>query len=988
MKFPAIKGRLTPALSLAEDYERLQKAKENYSLQLVAAAITDAQKKIKDLPLNQIVNRRLLKKCLSFLSSSIVLCFLYYALFPRSFAFAFYTLFFPDKIPIEIISEPKEVFTLPDKEVKLNIRIVSPYIIKSGNLFLRELSGEQREVRYKLKFQKNFTEYKFYPQKEVAYYISLLNRSSSIGFIRFIYPLELLSLNCLIIPPSYTSLPPSRIEFPKEISCLKGSEIRVTARSNISCQWSVLRESLTEGDSFAFSFKALGDTLISLRLTAAQGNEKVYPIKINYIPDENPFVRFLLPGRDMDIPETMKILLLLYGLDDFGIKEISIFAQRKTDSGEQTKVYWQRSVKKSDTLTFIWDLTKWRLLPGDEINYHAVIYDNDPYGPKFSKSPEYKLRFPTLTEIYSQTVEKREEIKSSLSSQLRESEKVSEDIENIIANLKRERKLSWEEKKALASTLGKKEEILSVLKKLREEVKATMEELLQSAAYDRETMEKLEELETLLAQILPQELKEAIAKLREALTQKKEDLAPILQKMKLTSDELKKQLARAIEILKRLQEEAKLKELEKKLTEIEKEQKDIEGDFNKIAQEKLAEREKAIVEALKSWEKELKELNLSDKEFQEEMERIKKELEKEPFSKIAEGIKEKIEGGKVGEAKKLAEGLRRQLSKLRQRLRELTQGMKKRQKQEFVEKLQRYALTLCDITEYTEELERKTERRKDEKELIDRSRGIAEGVKNVADSIIALAQRYLPISPRLADDLFKAISALEEAGNFLFEKNYQGGETKISEAKMEINNTIEGILLLLTLSQKGGMAGGMESFLNALSQGLKEMSDLLSEMGSLPIPLPTPLSGEELANIQRLLGRQRSLRERLEEMIKGLSDKPGLTSSMEGVIEEMKKIEEDMEKLNITRELVQRQEKVFQRLLDVERSLQKKETEEKRESEVGKEFKIEERPVLSKDLGERKRILQEELLKALQENYPREYYRLIKEYFDALLYEE
>jgi hypothetical protein len=166
------------------------------------------------------------------------------------------------------------------------------------------------------------------------------------------------------------------------------------------------------------------------------------------------------------------------------------------------------------------------------------------------------------------------------------------------------------------------------------------------------------------------------------------------------------------------------------------------------------------------------------------------------------------------------------------------------------------------------------------------------------------------------------------------------------------------------------------------------MSEILSEMGGMPIPIPSPLSAEQLSALQRILGRQRSLRERLEEMMKGLPEKPGLTSAMEGIIDEMKKIEEDMEKLNITRELVEREEKVFHRLLDVERSIRKKEAEEKREREVGKEFKIEERPILPKDLGEKKRVLQEELLNALRENYPREYYRLIKEYFDALLYEK
>lgn len=991
-KFTEAKGKIVPGVSLAQDYQQLIKGKENYSPSLIDAAINETYEIIKKLPVNKIVNRQLLRKgVISFLATVTILT-IFAFFFPKKFLFSLYSLFSPNKIPLIISLHPKEIFTLPNQEVKIGIEIKSPYQFSSGSLYLEPLSNGKKGKVLPLKFKNNRTEYQLSPNQEVTYYVKVFNRLSEKGIIRLLIPPELLRLEVFLSPPPYTVLPSSRIDFPKEINCLKGTEIRINGKANKLTDILLLRDGklatqYPKTDTFSFSFFATGDTTLLVKLAEKEA-EKTYPIKISYLPDEQPFVRFLLPGRDLDIPESMKILLYLVGLDDFGIGEISLFYHHKEHPEEKIKFYSRFPKKRTDTVAFVWDLTKINLLPGDELIYYALISDNDPAGAKFSKSNEYKLRFPTLTEIYSQTIEKREEIKSSLSTQLQESEKISEEIEDLISSLKKERKLSWEEKRALEATLEKKEEILSALKKLREEVAEMMEELLESAVYDRETMEKLEELEKLLSEILPQELKSAIAKLRDALEKKSADLSQILKKMKMTTEELKNQLARSIEILKRLQEEAKLSELEKKLAEMGKKQKSLEEEINKIPKEKLAEREKEIADALKSWEKELNDLQLSEKELQEILEEIKKELAEKPFSKMAERIREKIGEGKLGEAKNRSENLRRQLSQMQKKLRELTQGMKKKRHQEIIDKLWHYALELCQITEYTEDLEKATKERREVDDLIGKSRGLAEGTKNVADSILALSARSLSISPRLADDLLKAISALEEGGNLLFEKNYSGGENKFSEAKVNLNNTIENILFLLTLAQKGGMGGGLDDFLSALSQGLNEMSEILSKMGGMPIPIPSPLSSEQLSALQRILGRHRSLRERLEEMMKGLSEKPGLTGAMEGIIEEMKKIEEDMEKLNITRELVEREEKVFQRLLDVERSIRKKEAEEKREREVGKEFQIEERPILPQDLGEKKRLLQEELLKALQENYPREYYRLIKEYFDALIYEE
>jgi hypothetical protein len=136
-----------------------------------------------------------------------------------------------------------------------------------------------------------------------------------------------------------------------------------------------------------------------------------------------------------------------------------------------------------------------------------------------------------------------------------------------------------------------------------------------------------------------------------------------------------------------------------------------------------------------------------------------------------------------------------------------------------------------------------------------------------------------------------------------------------------------------------------------------------------------------------MLSKQRGIRQTLEEMRQSMGTEPGLMSNLDAVIEEMKQVEQDLSQLVVNRELIQRQEKILSRLLDVQRSVRQREFKEKRESEVGKEYQIPPTPTLPADLGERKKLLREKLLQALKEDYPKDYERLIKLYFESLLNE-
>jgi hypothetical protein len=138
----------------------------------------------------------------------------------------------------------------------------------------------------------------------------------------------------------------------------------------------------------------------------------------------------------------------------------------------------------------------------------------------------------------------------------------------------------------------------------------------------------------------------------------------------------------------------------------------------------------------------------------------------------------------------------------------------------------------------------------------------------------------------------------------------------------------------------------------------------------------------------RILAKQQALRGQLEQLMQSMGGtQPGLTSSLDGVLEEMRAVEQDLASQNVTRELIERQESILSHLLDAQRSVRQQGFKEKRESESGRPFEVQVRPRLPEDKGERNRLLREELMRALKQGYPAEYEEMIRRYFERLLSE-
>lgn len=989
--FPELKGYLVNAVELSQ-YQ--QNSKEGYSFELIDAVINEAAKRLAPISTTRIIERKKTKKAFGAFIAIVLMLGLYIIIFPNRTKLGLYAVFAPAQTPIQFVVTPGNIRVEKASKVSLNLKIDSPYHFNQATLIKKTENNKLSKKRIPIKNQSGSID--IIVDKEFDYTFRVFNKNSPTYRIGLLKPLTITLLSFKYIFPSYTRLEPI-VSQAQEISVLSGTKLEIsgTAENHLSAgqllfdDSTIINLSLAE-NRFYGNFTAHKDASFELRLKDISGNHNEREkYRINIMPDEYPFVKIFQPGRNIDLPVRMKILLGINTLDDYGLENLTLY-YGKDSLINKTHLKNLRS-RLEDTTYYYWDLSSIGFLPGEAIDYYVTVLDNDAIsGPKASRSEIYTIRFPTMAEIYSQTTNQTAETMERLEPLADEQEQLRQEMERIDQELKKERKLGWEEKRSLENLVSNQEKLLEQIEDLKQEVKNALENMFQGLMLDKESLEKLKELETLLAELLPKELKEALKNLRQALETQSPETKQAMERFKLSQEELKKAIERAVELLKNIQEEEKLKALANKAEALYEAQKELNTKFNEDLQ-KLAKDEAKIKEELESLEKETEALSkeINDKELAEDLSKLVNELsEMKPSAQAAEAA-QNMKQNQKDQAQRKSQKLMKDLEKLKNSFSALVEKLKDKRSQEIGEKLLNSARDLVALSQEQERLENIANKSQNLSELAGAQKRLEEASQAIAESLASLSKKSIKIPPNLGEDIIRSLLHMDEAANNLQNSNLNGAKQMMAQARSGLDAATEKILNTLSQAQKGGGFGsGFESLLEQLSQLTAEQMMLNQELGGmLPIPVPGGLTAQQLAQIERILSKQRQIRQALEQMQQNLGVEPGLMSSLDGVIEEMKQVERDLSQLVVSRELIERQEKILNRLLDTQRSVRRREFKEKREREIGKDYPIPPSPTLPADLGERKKLLREKLMQALKEGYPKDYERLIKLYFESLLNE-
>ncbi|MFH1069640.1 MAG: DUF4175 family protein, partial [Candidatus Glassbacteria bacterium] len=262
--------------------------------------------------------------------------------------------------------------------------------------------------------------------------------------------------------PPYTGLPDYTTTRDKAIQGLRGTRVtldghssNILERASLVLAPDSLRPAPLTGDrSFTDTLTLAADGSYGIRLVDRWGltndDTLLYPITV--IADEPPAVALRFPGPEAQVDETMKQPLVFELADDFGVERVELeYARvssdgRRGDSARKRIAGWSGQLRTHLVEQYLWDLAELKLLPQDEVAYRLIAFDNDRVsGPKATASDEYRIRFPSLEEIFSREQQRQEDVASGLEELEQRGEKFRQQVKELDEAIERGKQIEWED---------------------------------------------------------------------------------------------------------------------------------------------------------------------------------------------------------------------------------------------------------------------------------------------------------------------------------------------------------------------------------------------------------------------------------------------------------------------------------------------------------------------------------------------------------------
>ncbi len=834
------------------------------------------------------------------------------------------------------------------------------------------------------------------------------------------------SLAISAAPPDYTNLPLQILELGSgELTLPEGSSLELKARASSELSEAWIRfesgDSLrleTEGGGLSGRFPLDRDRRLAITLRDRHGVENRTPwlLSLRARADQGPEVDILAPEPDAELNRDLRARIDLLAADDYGVSTLRLRAMvlgRIDTLTVPVPRDGEASPRRAERV--FWNLEGLQLFPGDVVEYWAEAWDNRPGAPQYARSGIHRLQLPSLRELFEEI--DREDLArgEDMDDMLEEGRKMQEELRQLEEELRADPEMDWEKEEKLREAFEKQETLTEELSELSDDLQERLEEMAANELMREETAEKLEQIQQMMEELSGTEAGEILRRFEEMLEQMDPGSLPDdLADMRMDQEALLEQLERTEKLLEQILREQKMDALLQQADEILQQQEQLaeeteaaeEGGSDSETMESLAERQEQLAEESEALEKDVTETaeELSE-EFPEVAENMSEEQESpsESMREAAEEMREQSEEqqqqqqqpktgdesqeGMSGDSQQ--EAMKR-LLKLYWQIVEAQSSMASQMDAEAmagIERVTREALEFSGRVEEgrdgIEDMSRGGASRDDMARAARRQMDLYRIIERLRAEMLEVASETMAISRAALRETSRAQQSLEGS---VAELEAQRGSRGLGESNQALRHTNLAVVELLHGVQQMGQGGGscssplgqMQSMLQQQEQLNKDSQGLKQQMGE------GGLSQEQRSGMARLKAEQEAVRRGLEEL--GGSEADEALGRLDRILEEMKEVEKDLEAGRLSDETIRRQEKIFERLLDAQRSLHRQDFKRERESKTGEEL-----APLWPELREGDDpldALREAIRRGLGEELPPEYEELIREYYRGLLEEE
>ena len=991
---------------------------EHTSGELADAVKGETVRRLGDTPLHETVPPLHTRVPLTATGAALLSLTAAVALAPEATLDAWRTLWQPASAapPVALVVEPGSVTLVPGASLAVRARVegsaAAPRLLGDGPAPAAVLeSNERGERRWRFDLPP-VTRPRDYAVRVAAvssptYRISLTGEPRALSF------------SSTITSPAYARLPVQAVSGTRgDLAALAGSRAAVevtfdrdleslsaAVRGGSAIAWSAVTPRRWRG-----TVPVDGDGEWELFARGSTGEGR-FRYRLTAIPDAPPVLTVALPEGDLDLPAGQQVPFDVLAQDDLGVAELKL-EWRKTanDPWHETRLGVFAEEPREARATSQWDASSLALLPGESGVFRFVALDNARPGPRGrATSGEFRVRFPSLTDLYASLEERQENVSKALERAAEQARELQKSLDKLQRQPQAQGRQdpSFERAEEMKRATERQQAIAQQVNEAAREMRESLEQAAERQAFQEQLQRKLKEMSELLQQIQSPEFREALKRMQEALQRMdRRQMEETLPKMQKENRDMLEQLDRSLELLKRLREEERMEALAMRADDLKARQDELnrehaedsrdaqdppksdsqaKTDAQEASKASLGERQSKAAQESRELSKDAKDASKQSeaRDAQQRMEEAAKELEQNA-AQSQESASEQSESGDSKSAQSSGQQASESLSRASQSLRASARQQQQEQDARNLAAVRRASQDLVSLSRAAQE---NLDADRSAAQASEAQTDLSEGVARVADSLSALSQQTPFLSNKISAALGRAMQGLSQSGREMSQGGRERGERSGRGATASLNEAVKELRAAeASMCQQPGSGDGGKTSSERIGEMGQRQSQLNRQSREMARKLSKQLAmtqGDE-AEMRKLADEQRRIREQLAEVRRDEEAKKSLLGRLDQAEKEMQQAEETIRQGNVDGDLEQKQTQILSRLLDAQRSVHRRDFDPQREARRGEDVAHPSPGALPRELFRENDRLRQDLLKADADRVPPRYRTLIEAYLRAL----
>jgi len=682
-----------------------------------------------------------------------------------------------------------------------------------------------------------------------------------------------------------------------------------------------------------------------LRALSADGSalEGVAPeLHLLLVADSAPVVTLPVPARDTTLPISLHQQLVADVRDDHGITRLSVVSWRVSRTGRVGE-----AVRESLDVSGVGDraIVQGRLdaenrglLPGDTLRLYVEALDNAPT-PHSSRSAEIALRLPSMEELRAQAREAARAVANAADSVSAAQRELSDRTRDLAQERSRDpdgRTAARPDGRAGSQQNGtmsfqstrRAEEIArdqAAMSQRVQELAQAVEEIARAAKAagvdDSAFQNRLREVQELLQRALTPELEQRLRELQEALARlDPEATRQALQRLAEAQQELRRELERSQELFKRAALEGELASLAKDAEDLQRRQTEWTKDEAQHPDSAAAAAERDLATATDSLARGVERAGetVPLKNSQNAARRAQRAMQE-----AANAASQRNSRGARTSGQEAADSLAQLPNELRQRRDSLASAWR----QETLDALNRALAETAALARRQQEVADALREGEAGASTRARQAAVEEGTHAIEQEISAAAGRHALVSPQLEAALGYAQNQMKQAREQLEQGDPNpANAAPFAEQALDALNATAHALVRTAERVAGAQSGsGFQEAVEQLARMAQQQQGMNGDAQGL-LPMMGMGGDAMMQRLRELANRQRQLAEQLERLQAG-----GDAGAAGALAQEARELARQLEAGRLDRRTVERQERLYRKLLDAGRSLSGEEPDEQKQ---------------------------------------------------------